>query len=144
MGIVKWSRLTFTIWISFTVFLISTGVTLYRLDSNREDAKYDYQASGRSVSYLSRRMDCFYKDGRIRNAYQGGDLILPPGWTPSGRVPGFVITDQLDVNNLDFSTFRSFEEATLICSIDFNNDLYGIRGTVPASAPASLLEAVGE
>lgn len=38
--------------------------------------------------------DRFYGDGRLRNAYQGGDLVLPPGWTPNGRVstvrmPGF-------------------------------------------------------
>lgn len=30
--------------------------------------------------------DRFYEDGRIRNAYQGGDLVLPPGWTPNGRI----------------------------------------------------------
>jgi hypothetical protein len=29
--------------------------------------------------------DRFYSDGRIRNAYQGGDLLLPPGWTPNGK-----------------------------------------------------------
>ena len=38
--------------------------------------------------------DRFYTDGRLRNAYQGGDLTLPPGWTPNGRantvrMPGF-------------------------------------------------------
>ena len=38
--------------------------------------------------------DRFYDDGRIRNAYPGGDLILPPGWTPNGqagtvRIPGW-------------------------------------------------------
>jgi hypothetical protein len=38
--------------------------------------------------------DRFYTDGRIRNAYQGGDLILPAGWAPNGktdtaRMPGF-------------------------------------------------------
>ena len=38
--------------------------------------------------------DRYYDDGRIRNAYQGGDLILPPGWAPNGktgtaRMPGF-------------------------------------------------------
>ena len=36
----------------------------------------------------------YYADGRIRNAYQGGDLTLPPGWQPRGkssvtRVPGW-------------------------------------------------------
>lgn len=30
--------------------------------------------------------DRYYTDGRLRNAYQAGDLALPPGWTPNGRV----------------------------------------------------------
>lgn len=29
--------------------------------------------------------DRFFTDGRLRNAYQAGDLVLPPGWTPNGR-----------------------------------------------------------
>lgn len=29
--------------------------------------------------------DRYFSDGRLRNAYQGGDLALPPGWTPNGR-----------------------------------------------------------
>ncbi len=38
--------------------------------------------------------DRFFADGEIRTAYAAGDLILPPGWTPNGRVgtvsiPGF-------------------------------------------------------
>ncbi|MDW8002978.1 MAG: hypothetical protein RMJ39_10040 [Deltaproteobacteria bacterium] len=38
--------------------------------------------------------DRFFKDGRLRNAYQGGDLTLPPGWNPGGReytvrIPGW-------------------------------------------------------
>jgi hypothetical protein len=30
--------------------------------------------------------DRYYTDGRVRNAYQAGDLKLPAGWTPNGRV----------------------------------------------------------
>ena len=30
--------------------------------------------------------DRYYSDGRLRNAYQAGELVLPPGWTPNGRV----------------------------------------------------------
>jgi hypothetical protein len=30
--------------------------------------------------------DRMFDDGRIRNAYQGGDLILFPGWTPNGKI----------------------------------------------------------
>ena len=38
--------------------------------------------------------DRYFDDGRIRNAYMGGDLVLFPGWTPHGRMntvrmPGF-------------------------------------------------------
>lgn len=38
--------------------------------------------------------DRFFTDGRLRNAYQGGDLILFPGWTPNAkantvRMPGW-------------------------------------------------------
>lgn len=38
--------------------------------------------------------DRLYTDGRLRNAYQAGDLFVPPGWTPNGkrdtvRVPGW-------------------------------------------------------
>lgn len=29
--------------------------------------------------------DRFFHDGRIRNAYQAGDLLVPPGWLPNGR-----------------------------------------------------------
>lgn len=29
--------------------------------------------------------DRFYNDGRLRNAYMGGDLVLPPGWAPNGK-----------------------------------------------------------
>ncbi len=38
--------------------------------------------------------DRFFEDGRLRNAYQAGDIALPPGWTPHGRqatarIPGW-------------------------------------------------------
>jgi hypothetical protein len=30
--------------------------------------------------------DRFFGDGRLRNAYQGGDIALPPGWVPNSRL----------------------------------------------------------
>jgi hypothetical protein len=38
--------------------------------------------------------DRFFADGRLRNAYQGGDIMLPPGWLPNNkpntvRMPGW-------------------------------------------------------
>ncbi len=38
--------------------------------------------------------DRFFTDGRLRNAYQGGDIKLPPGWLPNNkpntvRMPGW-------------------------------------------------------
>jgi hypothetical protein len=29
--------------------------------------------------------DRFFTDNRLRNAYQGGDIMLPPGWVPNGK-----------------------------------------------------------
>ncbi|PXF59348.1 MAG: hypothetical protein C4B58_03270 [Deltaproteobacteria bacterium] len=42
--------------------------------------------------------DRYFTDGRIRNAYQSGELILPPGWTPhckvgTVRMPGWWDSD---------------------------------------------------
>ncbi len=42
----------------------------------------------------AQKNDRHYTDGRLRNAYQGGDLALPPGWAPGGRtrtarIPGW-------------------------------------------------------
>lgn len=44
--------------------------------------------------------DRYFRDGRLRNAYQAGDLALPPGWVPRGRpatarMPGWYDPDQL-------------------------------------------------
>jgi hypothetical protein len=43
--------------------------------------------------------DRYYEDGRLRNAYAAGDLILPPGWIPNGkrdtvRMPGWYDKDR--------------------------------------------------
>lgn len=45
--------------------------------------------------------DRFYSDGRLRNAYQAGDLFLSAGWTPNGRtrtvrMPGWYGIDTRD------------------------------------------------
>ncbi len=37
-----------------------------------------------SLAYASEH-DRYFSDGRLRNAYQCGDLICPPGWEPNGR-----------------------------------------------------------
>lgn len=45
--------------------------------------------------------DRWFEDGRLRNGYQAGDLALPPGWEPHGRVgtarvPGWWGTESSD------------------------------------------------
>jgi len=42
--------------------------------------------------------DRFFTDGRLRNTYQGGDLILPPGWIPNGRENTVRMTGWWDPN----------------------------------------------
>jgi hypothetical protein len=39
---------------------------------------------GDAFVYASQH-DRTYDDGRLRDAYAGGDIALPPGWTPNGR-----------------------------------------------------------
>jgi hypothetical protein len=48
---------------------------------------------------VAQEQDRSYCDFRLRNAYQAGDLTLPPGWTPNGRIntvrmPGWYGPDQ--------------------------------------------------
>lgn len=53
---------------------------------------------GDALVYASRH-DRTYIDGRLRDAYAAGDIALPPGWTPNGRIgtvpiPGFFDEDR--------------------------------------------------
>ncbi len=53
--------------------------------------------------------DRYFSDGRLRNAYQGGDLALAPGWLPGGkrgcvRLPGW----------WDFSRNGWLEDRTMV------------------------------
>jgi len=59
-------------------------------------AEKDFKRAGLLAEALvyAQENDRYYDDGRIRNAYQGGDLWLPPGWNPHGkadtvRMPGW-------------------------------------------------------
>jgi hypothetical protein len=51
-------------------------------------AKGESERAGQIADALlyAQEHDRFYDDGRIRNAYQGGDLALPSGWTPNDKV----------------------------------------------------------
>ena len=43
--------------------------------------------------------DRYFTDGRLRNAYQGGDLTLPPGWRPNGRSDTVRMPGWMDPND---------------------------------------------
>ncbi len=48
---------------------------------------------GDAFVYASQH-DRTFNDGRLRSDYAAGDIVLPPGWTPNGRlgtvpIPGF-------------------------------------------------------
>jgi hypothetical protein len=42
--------------------------------------------------------DPFYNDGRLRNAYQAGDPVVPPGWTPNGNAATVNLPVIIDCN----------------------------------------------
>jgi hypothetical protein len=52
--------------------------------------------------------DRFFTDGRLRDAYQGGDLILPPGWTPNGRENTVRMTGWWDPNYITWQENKGF------------------------------------
>jgi len=63
------------------------------LASETEDSLKRAKLLGDALVYALEH-DRFFTDGRLRNAYQGGDLALPPGWEPHGkkgtvRMPGW-------------------------------------------------------
>ncbi len=68
-----------------TAYVYDNAITLiaYLARGAKDDRK---RAKLLADAYVyAQKNDRFYKDGRLRNAYQAGDLPLPPGWTPNGR-----------------------------------------------------------
>ena len=70
--------------------------------------------------------DRYFDDGRIRNAYMGGDLILTPGWTPHGRIntvrmPGFsnVINGEWNEDRFQVSTHTGNVAWVMIALLSF-------------------------
>jgi len=44
--------------------------------------------------------DRYFDDGRLRNAYQAGDLRLPPGWNPNGKADTVRMPGRSDVTGI--------------------------------------------
>lgn len=88
-----------------------TQNTSYDFDSVCRNVAYTYDNAMAIIAFLAsgdsprakliadaiiyaQNHDRYYTDGRLRNGYQAGELILPPGWTPNGisgtvRMPGW-------------------------------------------------------
>ena len=62
----------------------NTLALLAFLASGEPDSLFRARLIGDALVYALDH-DRFFTDGRLRNAYQGGDLFLPPGWEPHGR-----------------------------------------------------------
>lgn len=52
--------------------------------------------------------DRYFTDGRLRDTYQGGDLVLPPGWTPNGRENTVRMTGWWDPNHSTWYENKGF------------------------------------
>jgi len=60
---------------------------------------------GDAFVYASQH-DRTFNDSRLRDAYTGGDISLPPGWTPNGRIgtvpiPGFYVDATQTFNEIE-------------------------------------------
>ncbi|MEE8153764.1 MAG: hypothetical protein V3T53_02260 [Phycisphaerales bacterium] len=69
--------------------------------------------------------DRFYNDGGLRNAYQAGDLILPPGWEPNCRpdtvrMPGFYQDGQWVEDEFQVSRYAGNTAWAMIALLTFN------------------------
>ena len=63
-------------------FIYDNSVALIGLLGTGDTAHAQYIANG---FLYAQGNDRFFTDGRLRNAYQGGDISLPPGWLPDNR-----------------------------------------------------------
>ncbi|NCC51985.1 MAG: hypothetical protein EOM20_12325 [Spartobacteria bacterium] len=74
-----------------TAYLYDNALALLALLAGADIARAQLIAD--AILYAQRN-DRFYRDGRLRNAYQGGDLAAPPGYWADGRsfttrLPGY-------------------------------------------------------
>ncbi len=68
-----------------TAFIYDNALALLAfLSSPTQDNVNNARLIGDALVYAANN-DRFFTDGRLRNAYQGGDLKLFPGWTPNGK-----------------------------------------------------------
>lgn len=68
---------------------------------------------------VARQHDRTYNDGRLRSAYAAGDIALPPGWTPNGRVGTVPIPGYFDENQ---QRFFEIEQG----AVDTGNNAWGM------------------
>ncbi|MGD0077638.1 MAG: hypothetical protein ABSB91_03315 [Sedimentisphaerales bacterium] len=52
--------------------------------------------------------DRYFTDSRLRDTYQGGDLVLPPGWVPNGRKNTVRMTGWWDPNSNQWLEDKGF------------------------------------
>ncbi len=69
--------------------------------------------------------DRFYIDGGLRNAYQAGDLILPPGWNANDipctvRMPGFLLDGIWNEDQFQVSRHTGNSAWPIIALLTFN------------------------
>ncbi len=72
--------------------------------------------------------DRAFTDGRIRSDYAAGDLTVPPGWTPNGRVgtvtsPGFYVENEQRFEDLWFG-------GDDIAAVDVGNNAWTITALI--------------
>jgi hypothetical protein len=77
-----------------TAFIYDNALALLAFLSNpTQDNINNAKLIGNALVFAANN-DRFFTDGRLRSAYQGGDIKLFPGWTPNGktgtaRMPGW-------------------------------------------------------
>lgn len=100
-----------------TAYVYDNAVTLISFLATGDMRRADLLASSFTTAI---NHDRYFDDGRNRNSYQGGDLLLPPGWNARGRpntvrMPGFTNPATVVWQEDQFDVSTSVGNAAWIC-----------------------------
>ena len=89
-------------------FTYDNAVALIALAAAGDTARAQYTAD---AFLYGQTNDRFFTDNRLRNAYQGGDVALPPGWLPNNKANTVRMSGWYDPGRTTW-----FEDATQVSS----------------------------
>ena len=119
-----------------TAFVYDNSVALIALLGSGD---VDHARTIADALIFGQEHDRFFDDGRIRNAYQAGDIQLPNGWIPNNRAGTVRMSGRYDSGHKQW-----FEDATQVSSNTGNVAwaMLALLGFYEATGETKYLDAV--